>query len=629
MNFFQAQKKARHNTGLLLLLFLLAVAMIIAAIYLCVVVFAPALAPGVAPGVERANASMSVNWEILGAVAGVVVAVIVVGMVFKWMRITHGRHVAESMGGRLVPHDTMVAQERQLINIVEEMSIASGVPMPLVYIMPEEGINAFAAGTSINTAVIGVTQGALNTFSRDEMQGVVAHEFSHILNGDMRLNIRLLAIIGGITFIGLIGYTFLRFGAYGSMTRYRSSSSRSALPMILFGLALVVIGFIGTLFGNMIRSAVSRQREFLADASAVQFTRNPLGIAGALEKIGVKAGLLQHEKSVEYAHMFFANGAALGFSNLFDSHPPIATRIRSILPDWDGESSIAKTAPPVTPTADSASPAASGFSSSASASATSSASSNLVPHIIACLGTMQPVSSPGNINDGIPQEVVAALECSYSARALIYAMLLHAPTGQQADHLRQHADVGVYDLTMSLYPAVSQLPPKRSLDLLQRALPTLRLLSPRQYERFVENLSQLILADDCIDLFEWSLMAVVEHSLGECFGEKTAGRADADDYAYVLSILARMDPQQDAHAAFDHAVEAIMPSLRYRTDDFAPGKLFDAMQRSSRLSTDKKERLVQMLVRCAAYNDTLGEQEEVILRAYLMILDCPCPQIAR
>ena len=261
------------------------------------------------------------------------------------------------MGGRLLHPQTTDLNERKILNVVEEMAIAAGTPVPPVYLLEnEEGINAFAAGHAPNDAIIGVTRGCVQTLSRDELQGVIGHEFSHILNGDMRLNLRLMGVLFGILLIGLTGYILLRStSGYGYRVRVNSRDDdrgrRNILPLI--GLALYVIGYVGVFFANLIKAAVSRQREFLADASAVQFTRNPEGIAGALKKIGRLAGSAMHEpRAAEASHMFFGNIGGVGqLFGLLATHPPLVERIRRLDPSFDGDfSKVRLDAPAAEPT---------------------------------------------------------------------------------------------------------------------------------------------------------------------------------------------------------------------------------------------------------------------------------------
>src|SRR4051794_35817745 len=252
-------------------------------------------------------------------------AVIGAGSLFKTLSLARGgRAVAELLDGRLVNPNSIDTDERKLLNVVEEMAIASGIPVPQVYVMDgEPGINAFAAGHSASDAAISVTRGCMTLLTRDELQGVVAHEFSHLLNGDMKLNLRLMGLIFGILCLTVIGRVLIQ-------TRGKKN------PMPLLGLALIIIGWVGVLFGRLIQAAVSRQREFLADASAVQFTRNPLGLAGALKKIGgiAQGSQLQSDRAEEASHLFFANGLNSRFFG-FATHPPLLERIQALDPSFD------------------------------------------------------------------------------------------------------------------------------------------------------------------------------------------------------------------------------------------------------------------------------------------------------
>src|SRR5262245_12984485 len=274
IDFFQQQDTARRKTSLLVVYFVLAILALIALVYGLLL----------ALNVYGTGEAVSL-WqpELLLVVAAGVGVLVGGASVFKVAQLASGgQAVALMMGGAEVPGTTRDARERRLLNIVEEMAIAAGVPVPPVYILDEPGINAFAAGYAPGDAVVAVSQGCLQYLSRDELQGVVAHEFSHVLNGDMRLNIRLIGLIFGIMALAIIGRILMFSAGRGS-----SSSRRDAQGgILLLGLGLFVLGLVGAFFGRLIQSAVSRQREYLADASAVQFTRNPDGIAGALKKIG-------------------------------------------------------------------------------------------------------------------------------------------------------------------------------------------------------------------------------------------------------------------------------------------------------------------------------------------------------
>jgi Zn-dependent protease with chaperone function len=268
------------------------------------------------------------------------------GSLFKIAQLRGGgRVVAEQLGGRLLNPDTTDPSERQLMNVVEEMAIAAGTTAPPVYLLDQEdGINAFAAGFTPGEAVIGVTRGAARRLSRDELQGVIAHEFSHILNGDMRLNIRLIGLLHGILIIGMLGYFVLRMTAFSGHRARRSRDQGNPLPLLAIGVGLMVVGFFGTFFGNLIKAAVSRQREFLADAAAVQFTRQPGGIAGALKKIGaLAAGSRSGARTPRRPATCSSAGPPRASARCSRRTPRCPTRIRRIEPSWDG------TFPDVTP----------------------------------------------------------------------------------------------------------------------------------------------------------------------------------------------------------------------------------------------------------------------------------------
>jgi len=325
MDFFKEQDKSRTKTTQLIGLFILAVVAVVLAVYVIAVMvmfFYGARQPGFNPNNFHWIQPRLGFW-----VVSVTLLIIFIASAAKIIALAKGGSaVAENLGGRLINASATDRDERRLINVVEEMSLAAGVPVPQVYILDrEKGINAFAAGYSPNDAAVAVTRGCLTQLRRNELQGVIAHEFSHILNGDMRLNIRLIGFLSGIMVLAQIGYLILRS---------RSSSRKSGAQIVVVGLGLLIIGFVGQLFGRMIQAAVSRQREFFADASSVQFTRNPRGIAEALKKIGgfMTGSRIESPNAGEICHMFF--GKAI--RTLFATHPPLTDRIYRLQPDFNG-----------------------------------------------------------------------------------------------------------------------------------------------------------------------------------------------------------------------------------------------------------------------------------------------------
>jgi len=274
--------------------------------------------------------------------AGISLTVIACGTLYRRASLVGGGGaVARSVGGREVLPNAAGFYEKRLLNIVEEVALASGVPVPRVFVLEDEpGINAFAAGFTLQDAAVAVTRGALEKLKRDELQGVVAHEFSHILNGDMRLNSWLIGILFGILVTSVLGRELML-----SLRHVRISGGKKGgaggffLVVFLSGLALWVIGSVGVFFARLIQCSVSRQREFLADASAVQFTRNPMGLAGALKRIGALnlANAMRCSNRSELSHLLFSSTMASGFDGVFASHPPLMERIRQLDPAFSGD----------------------------------------------------------------------------------------------------------------------------------------------------------------------------------------------------------------------------------------------------------------------------------------------------
>lgn len=247
-----------------------------------------------------------------------------------------GSYVAKSVGGRLIPSDTVDPKERQLLNIVQEIAIASSLPVPPVYIINANQINAFAAGLNRKNAAVAITQGALQKLNRDEIQGVIAHEFGHIYNGDMKISMRLAAMIMGFFFVLYLAMQLLRVASFGG-GRSRDNK-RGGNPILLAALLLMGAGAVTWFAGSILKAMVSREREYLADACAIQFTRNPDGIANALRKIGKEQQNDMPKEGMAYSHLYLDNH--MGLNSIFATHPPLEKRIQAILgleylpPEW-------------------------------------------------------------------------------------------------------------------------------------------------------------------------------------------------------------------------------------------------------------------------------------------------------
>jgi len=339
MNFFEAQDSARRSTSFLILLFVVAIAalLVLSNLIILELIYFSEFS-SVTFALSELESVFDFNLCVLLSTA--ILVFICLGSLYKLAQLSSGGSViAQSLGGVIIPRSSTDLLHKKILNIVEEMAIASGVPVPQVYILNEQGINAFAAGWKTTNVVIGITQGALERLSRDELQGVIAHEFSHIFNGDMRLNIRLIAILHGILMIGMTGKMILRSLRFIRVSRSNKNSGQLIMLIVAVGGAITVVGYTGTFFGNWIKSLISRQREYLADASAVQFTRNRDGIADALKKIGgsIYGSAMLTTSIDEYSHAYFALGES-GFSWFsFSTHPPLKKRILRIEPRWNGK----------------------------------------------------------------------------------------------------------------------------------------------------------------------------------------------------------------------------------------------------------------------------------------------------
>lgn len=325
MNFFEQQRQAKSQTTRLINMMMISIVMLIGLTSL----------PFVFSGFEdylSGTGTLLDAFMALGVIASVVGGIIVIGGLLKYRELrAGGKVVAEKLGGRCLNGVAKTQDEKRLMNVVEEMAIASGSVMPTVYLLPDQTINAFAAGFKPEDAVIGVTQGAVTQLTREELQGVIAHEFSHIFNGDMRLNTQLVAVVHGLLVLGISG---------GLLIASLFKGGKRDFSLILLGLfagfLLCLAGFIGNLFGNLVKAGVSRQREFLADASAVQFTRNPQALVSALKKIAAQGSTISAARAGEYSHLYFNTGVSGTLSRMFATHPDLSVRIRRIDPQWDG-----------------------------------------------------------------------------------------------------------------------------------------------------------------------------------------------------------------------------------------------------------------------------------------------------
>ncbi|MGA7595308.1 MAG: M48 family metallopeptidase [Gallionella sp.] len=643
MNFFESQVRARQNTFQLVFLFALAVVTLVIMTNLLVMVAFGLIGNDQLHSGEVLIRTM--DWQRFALVGAAVVTVVLAGSFYKIMALSGGgKTVADAMGGRLIPQNTDDLKQRRLLNVVEEMAIASGIPAPPVYILAgEPGINAFAAGFTPQDAVIGVTQGLIDHLNREQLQGVIAHEFSHIFNGDMRLNIRLMGVLNGILIIGLAGYYILRSGAYSG----RSRNNKNSGGILGLAIGLMIIGFAGTFFGNLIKAAVSRQREYLADASAVQFTRNPDGIAGALKRIGglEYGSIVENPGAPEISHAFFAQGVSGFMQSLSATHPPLEKRIRLIDPHWDGQFDTDDQTDPLRDEGQSGKEAALSHEQLARNAATVAVGATMatVANAIDQIGNpnQETIAHARTLIAGLPAAVTDAVREPYGARAVIYSFVLDSGQevrGRQLAHLQEHADPHVFEMTQKLTPDMDGLDIKYRLPLIDMAIPALKQLSISQYQSFKKNLTALIEMDSRIDLLEWSLQNIlISHLDGHFFKPAQPKvlysnvRDLRQEVRVLLSVMAYagQQEQQDIEAAFSAATETLdFGELQLREKSrISVADLDMAMEKLEMLDPLAKPKLLQACATSVMHDRKISAVEAQLLRAIANVLGCPMPPI--
>lgn len=622
MNFFEQQDRARRNTGRLVLLMTLAVTSLVALTSLAVSVGLQFMADS-----GSKHRTLHVAWNLVPAIALVTVLVILLASLYKSRQLQGGgKAIAERLGGRLINLTQHNDDERKVLNVVEEMAIASGSPVPPVYLIDDTSINAFAAGLTPQDAVIGITRGAICLLSREELQGVIAHEFSHIHNGDMRLNTRLVSVLHGILVIGLIG----EFGM-----RSAKDGEKAALPLFFVGATLWVLGYTGTFFGNWIKAAVSREREFLADASAVQFTRDPATIGGALKKIGGygQGSNLQASHAPEFSHLYFAAGVAAYVEGFMATHPPLKKRIRRIEPQWDGVFPEV-----VWPTAFTHFPATPPVR-------VPTEYNGLNLTLTGIEESLASIGDPKPVHRAMAQGALARLDGllydaahhEIGAQALVYGLLLSSDVAmreQQLQLLKPRIEARLEDRLRRLVTPLQRLDQDLRLPLIDLAIPALKQMNTQAIVRFTDSMTLLIKADQRIEMWEWTLLRIVERSVNP--PRQRQAKYDlvqsGDDVGVLLSALARAghDNPDQAQAAFVHA-RASLPVPLAGLEMAAPAGLKSLSTSVSRLNLLwplQKPQLLKAMARCVEHDGRVTAAEAELMRAVADILDCPLPPIA-
>jgi Zn-dependent protease with chaperone function len=626
MDFFDAQDRARRLSGWLVVLFALAVLLIALTVYLAV---ALVLLPEEAPLWWWQPGLFAMVVGGVGALVG-----ICSGVRTASLRSGGGSSVAEMLGGRQVLPLTADPDEQRFRNVVEEMALAAGVPVPAMYVLDSEGgINAFAAGYSPEDAVVAVTRGALEGLSRDELQGVVAHEFSHIVNRDIRLNIRLTGLLFGILALGLAGRILLR-----SMYHMRGGGKNRGQALAVafaLGLTLYLAGYLGVFFGRIIRAAVSRQREFLADAAAVQFTRNPAGLAGALKKIGAVGSRIDSASAEEVSHFFFASGLRHGLvSGVWSTHPPLVERIRRLEPAFDGDFSRIRLGRAVD--APAASPRTGGHHSVSDVGAGPALLTPLAS-VVANTGAGAPATSvaAARLLD-VPEGVRDAAHDPFAAVGLMYALMLSREEGsreQQRAVLEQEVSLPLLSEVNRLRPTVEALEPESRLALIDLVAPALHQLSDAQAQKLTHVLGEVARADRHLSLFEFSLETAVRHRLAATHGFAGHGqRLSLDEVMpsaiVMLSALAHVgqDSPEAARAAFVTGAQSLDSSVQPDAlVGTTSGEVVDALERLSEARAPVRARAMAASMRTVLHDGEVRDEEAHLLRALAAALDLPAP----
>ena len=630
MNFFDAQDRARRSTRWLVVVYVVATILIVAGVTLIV---------GVGLNAVGQYDSLA-DPTILGFTAVATTLFILGATLYKTTVLSSGGgRVAQDMGGTRVPPDVTDPLRRRLRNVVEEMAIASGVPVPEIYVLEQESsINAFAAGFTPGDAAVAVTRGTLELLERDELQGVIAHEFSHILNGDMRLNIRMMGVLFGIMVLGIIGRLIVRGSYHSSIVSSRRKGGSSGIMFI--GLGLLILGWIGVFFARIVKAAVSRQREFLADASAVQFTRQTDGIANALKKIG---GFSRHSyiESVdpeEVSHMLFAGGIAR-LTSVFATHPPLTERIQALDPSFR-ERDYPDVDPRQRRTVKK-SPQVAGFAEAGVAPQDAAA---VAGNIAAAVGRPEPqhVEYAQRIRRNIPEVLYDAAHAPEEAFLLTVALVLDEPhAGRQLHIIEEQLGAERATLVRTYFEEIRKLGPRYRLPLLEIAFPMLRARPRSQMEYLLKLVRRLIEIDGHVDISEFCIYRVLASHLSQAadpVAEKTGNRAPrkkARDAALdVLRIVA--DQGNDDAEAREHAYQAGVSTFgdwataeKARSDGEQTvevlGRGLDVLRK---MNSAGRKSLLQAVSNTITHDGKLNLREAELLRAICASLDCPLPPLS-
>ncbi|WP_024953702.1 M48 family metallopeptidase [Sulfurospirillum arcachonense] len=622
MNFFEAQERAKKNTFVLIFLFAFAIlSSIVLLNFFLMIVWNYMEFNMLILSID--DFIKSFEWGRFLQVSLVVLALVVLASAYKLNELSQGGHiVAESLGGRLISRNSNDPSERVILNVVEEMAIASGIGVPPVYILEQEGINAFAAGLSYDDAIIGVTRGCVQKLSRDELQGVIAHEFSHIFNGDMRLNIQASGVLHGILFIGEIGYTMLDALGNSSSSKSRDDKASGTSIALAVGLGFLIIGYLGSFIGSIIKALISKQREYLADASAVQFTRNNQGIANALKKIGgnTQSSFIKNKNATTYSHFYFSN--ALSSSFLFSSHPPLKKRIYRLDSGWNGHYIV----PDV-----------------------KEVKNDFVTEknkkredIFKTMSTISVLSSIDDIGqpkekhlkksaqliDSLPPVLLEMSKEPFSAQGLILALLAskEGEVFKEQHTILSQENRALFSMVQKALQYTPSLPKEGYLPLIQLSLTSLKMMSLNQYKTFRKIVLNWMYANFYLSFFEWNLKHLVLYPLDIYFGISKQSKdvhthlgAIKTELEFFVSVLVstQTTDEKEAVILFDKAKKSIgataLQFVQCRPIDY---ELLDKMVGQIQQAKPMlRKRILELAIACLSVDGEICVNDMQILHA--------------
>ena len=553
-------------------------------------------------------------------------AVILLVSLYHMARLRAGGHaIAQMIGAKRIPPDTRDPLERRLLNVVEEMAIAAGTRVPAVYVMEEEsGINAFAAGYDVSNSVIAVTRGTLEALNRDELQGVIGHEYSHIVNGDMRLNIRMVGVLSGIVFVGAVGEFLMR-----SAGRSRGRRDSGSGQLLAVGLALMLIGYVGLFFARLIKAAVSRQREFLADASSVQFTRNPAGIAGALDQIRASSAgtMVANRYAEDMSHMFFGQAVKLRFAALFATHPTLEERIKRVHPGFASVHYRSRRA-----AADEPKPAP---AAGQRAGDQALAWGRSVTESVALVGSLDAakIDYARRLLQDLPASLRDALRTPEGAPAVIVALLVAVPKELAEQQLAAVEAAGGPALAQSaraLSAEAGALGPQFRLPMVDLALPVLKSL--KDPASFLNAVEAAINADRRVSLHEFVVLTLLRSQLQPAPRPPKADRSISqlgEEVRALLSLLSHAGTPSEAERAFRAGTAQLgMPQAELMKREALSLQLAgEVLDRLRALAPLAKLELVSALFATVTSDKKVRVSEAELMRLVGAALGCPVPPL--